>query len=131
MSTLVADAKDLVYYDGRVQPSTPISLIPGAVPSKTGATLASELKDAGDANAVVLWGPNGSVSHDVDLGPGFFNQDPSAQGVTLLHELLHYALQMNDQTIDQTYGITGQIGDTYSSAFSAWLANDCTNPNNP
>ena len=84
-STLAADASNLVYYDGRVQPSTPISSIPGAVPSQPGATLATELQaNGGDSNAVILLGPNGTLSNDIDLGSGFFAQNAATQGITLL-----------------------------------------------
>ena len=54
----------------------------------------------------------------------------STQATVLLHELLHYATQEGDQAIDQTYGITLQTGDTYSPAFTNWLAHDCQNTSN-
>jgi len=46
----------------------------------------------------------------------------------LLHELLHYALQEDDADIYNNYQIKGIYGDSPSSAFEAWLANDCKNP---
>ena len=79
-------------------------------------------------NAVVLNGPNGTLSPDVVLGQGFFYEGAPTQGITLLHELMHYTLRKNDGAIDSAYGIalTKQYPDA-SSAFQNWLSHDCKN----
>jgi hypothetical protein len=97
-------------------------LVPGAVPVPSGATIASSV---GGANAVTLWGPNHTISSNVVLGTGFFMKNYPAQQTILLHELLHYTLQKDDQQVDQKYNILPGPFDSFSSAFNNWLTNNC------
>jgi hypothetical protein len=49
------------------------------------------------------------------------------QGITLLHELLHYATKLGDVEFDRQYHITGAPGQSASAALTSWLTNDCQN----
>jgi RHS repeat-associated protein len=124
-ATLVSDAKDLTFWDGRADGAMPLSSIPGVVQSGSNRTTVGQ--ELGGSVAVTLSGAGGTVAPQVVLGGPFFNELPSSQGLTLLHELLHYALQEGDVAFDRNYGITGKPGDSASSAMSKWLANDCKN----
>jgi RHS repeat-associated protein len=121
-STLRTKASQLSFWDARVNGSVPVSMVPGAVPVPSGATIGSSI---GGANAVTLWGPNYSISPNVVLGTGFFMKNYPAQQTILLHELLHYTLQKNDQQVDQKYNILPGLFDSFSSAFNNWLTNNC------
>ena len=79
--------------------------------------------------AVVPLDPSGGFRNQSILGWSFFDQatDTGRQGIVLLHEFLHYALQADDKTLYNTFNIKGRDGDTYSSAFSNWLSLDCKN----
>ena len=48
------------------------------------------------------------------------------QGTVLVHELLHFATQLDDNAFVGTYGIALQ-GETASSAISRWLQSNCNN----
>ena len=126
--TLLSDARALNFWDARVNGNVEQSSIPGVDPyPHANSTLGQAVAGA---NAAILLGPGGSISNQVVLGLGFFTENAALQGITLLHELLHYATQENDAQIDATYGVvyTGNTVNAASSAFSAWLANDCNNP---
>ena len=86
---------------------------------------------------MILTGPpNGSassISSTVILGLQFF-LDPETgrnsnfsvgQGTVLIHELLHYAVQMGDDLFTSTYKIARQQNESSSSAINRWLQNDC------
>ena len=75
--------------------------------------------------AVILNGAGGGFINQVVLGANFYS-DPSSQGLTLLHELLHFALQKGDAGIDAHFGINVGVAGA-SASFSKWLANDCNN----
>jgi RHS repeat-associated protein len=130
LGTLKSDASDLTFWDSRVSGSILVADLPGAVGTGTIG------QAVGTSYAVTLNGPSGSISAQVVLGVSFFTdpsgdpRSPLAQGITLLHELLHYAFQENDKDIDAQFGVTLWTGDTYSSAFTNWLTHDCTNTSN-
>jgi len=90
----------------------------------TSTTLSSFF--TGSIDAVTL--TNGSyTTNQVVLGPDFFNADtPGVQGVTLLHELLHFVLQKGDADIAAYYGISVGVAGA-SASFESWLLNDCNN----
>jgi hypothetical protein len=93
----------------------------------------------GTSDAVILFGPpNGpakSISSTVILGKQFF-LDPTegvnsnmsvGQGTVLVHELLHYAVQMGDDAFASSYGIGKLENESSSSAINRWLQNGCKN----
>lgn len=61
------------------------------------------------------------------FGSAFFAEtySYSAQQITLLHEVLDYTLQRNDQQVVQKYKILPGLFDTFSSAFNKWLTSNC------
>jgi hypothetical protein len=86
----------------------------------------------GYSYAVTLWnnpvlGQASGISSNVVLGGNFFSSDPARQGITVLHELLHFRLQLTDQGIVDRYHINVSLGQSNSAAFSDWLSNDCKN----
>ena len=93
---------------------------------RSSLTLAEQV---GANKAVVPLDPSGGFRNQSILGWSFFDQatDTGRQGIVLLHEFLHYALQADDKTLYNTFNIKGRDGDTYSSAFSNWLSLDCKN----
>ena len=138
--TLLSDAGDLQFFDARATSSgnlTVRQVTPNLAPYNPSGTLQTML---GGANAQILYGPpNGSaniISSTVILGDQFF-LDPASgnnsnlavgQGTVLVHELLHYAVQMGDDLFVSSYNIKYQ--DQYessSSAINRWLQNDCNN----
>jgi hypothetical protein len=121
--TLLADAKDMTFYDGKALAHAPVSVfLPGYTSNTFGMVV-------GDNYAVTVRVPNSptALSSNIVLGSMFFNAGSSRQGLTLLHELLHYATQMDDQQFDAAYGIFGRAGETASSALTNWLSHDCQN----
>jgi RHS repeat-associated protein len=137
--TLLADATDLQFVDARANASgnqTVAQIAPALSPYNPPGTLQTML---GGANALILFGPpNGSassISNTVILGQQFFLDPPTGvnsnysvgQGTVLLHELLHYAVQMGDDLFVSDYGITQGQFESSSSAINRWLQNDCKN----
>jgi hypothetical protein len=108
-ATLLSDAKDLKFLDAR-----------------TSAGLAADL---GGNNAIDLWldpsNPSLGLSPNIVVGQKFFGFDPGRQGLTLLHELLHYATQLDDRQFDISHSIVPQVGQSWSAALTDWLSNDC------
>jgi RHS repeat-associated protein len=137
--TLLDDAKDLQFFDARATASgnqTVAQIAPALAPYNPSGTLQTIV---GGANAVILTGPpNGSassISSTVVLGLQFF-LDPETgknsnfsvgQGTVLIHELLHYGVQMGDDLFVSSYGIKQQQYESSSSAINRWLQNDCKN----
>ena len=122
--TLVTYSLNVGYWDARPSAdgaTTISSAIPGY---KQPGTFQSTV---GDSYAVTLVDGNGNPTQNIDLGSAFFNATAARQGLTLLHELLHYATGLGDQAFDSKYGIVGQNGDNASSALTAWLSHDCKN----
>jgi RHS repeat-associated protein len=135
---LRANANDITFYDARPEASgglTVAQINSSLAPYNPTGNLSSMLSGNG---AVILYGPpNGttlSISNTVLLGANFFAaswQGNNAnfavgQATFLIHELLHYSTQMDDEAFVRGYGITHQ--DQYesnSSAISRWLQNDC------
>jgi RHS repeat-associated protein len=109
----------LTFWNATTQGNTPALLLGGT----NGGTIGSYF--ANGQYAVILNGAGGSFINQVVLGANFFS-DSGAQGLTLLHELLHFDLQMGDQAIDAHFNINVGVAG-YSAAFSSWLANDCNN----
>ena len=134
---LLSDAEDLQFFDAQSTASGSQSvaqIAPGLAPYNAPGSLQSIVK----GYAVTLDGPpNGSapsISSTVLLGSNFFATSPESnaststvgQGIVLVHELLHYAVQMGDDQFASSYKIDLQ-GDTPSSAISRWLQNGCKN----
>jgi len=110
----------LTFWNATTQGSTPASLLGGT----NGGTIGSYFQNG--QYAVILNGAGG-ITNQVVLGANFFSDSSGGQqGLTLLHELLHFTLQMGDQAIDAHFGINVGVAG-YSAAFSNWLANDCNN----
>jgi RHS repeat-associated protein len=109
----------LTFWNATTQGSTPASLLGGT----NGGTIGSYFGRG--QYAVILNGTGGSFINQVVLGANFYS-DPSSQGLTLLHELLHFALQEGDAAIDRSFGINIGV-EGASGSFSKWLANDCNN----
>jgi len=89
----------------------------------------------GSNNAITLNGPSNSISGTVLLGTQFW-MDPATgsnanfsfgQGIVLVHELLHFATQLNDAQFVSQYGIQQVQYESASSAISTWLQNGCKN----
>ncbi len=126
-ATLTADAGDLQFWDARIEGIVITSVLPGVVPFGRNPGASTLAREVGNSVAVTLQGRGGTIAPVVVLGAPFFNESASDQGLTLLHELLHYATQAGDVRFDEIYGITGRPNDTPSQALSNWLLNDCKN----
>jgi hypothetical protein len=133
--TLLEDAANLTFFDARSSGSgnqTVAQVAPSLAPYNPSGTLQSLV---GGNNALTLNGPGSSISNIVLLGLQFFmdpaqgnNSDFSVgQGTVLVHELLHFATQLNDDKFVSQYGIQQQPYESASSAISRWLQNGCKN----
>jgi len=119
---LKTNAADLSFWDGRGSLGNVLaSAIPGVVEQGTIG------QAVGSNYAKILSGPEDTISPEVVLGQSFFQKNSAGQGITLLHELLHYTTQMGDKKFYEAYGIQSTDGDGYSSAISTWLIHDCKN----
>ena len=133
--TLLKKADNLVFWNGSSSGMGGVQisqLLPDIAPynqqnSANNSTLGSIV---GDSNAVTLWGPNGSISDNVDLGNNFYSSNSSKQQTTLLHELLHYATQFDDNGFVQQYGIQPAPYESSSAAISDWINHDCPKSTN-
>ena len=126
-ATLTADAGDLQFWDARVEGIVITSVLPGVVPFGRNPWASTLAREVGNNVAVTLQGRGGTIAPEVVLGAPFFSESASDQGLTLLHELLHYATQAGDVQFDLNYKITGPPGESASQALSNWLLHDCNN----
>lgn len=129
---LTQKAGDLSFWDVRINATVPLSAIGAANVQLSNGKFATNIGTAmtlyPSAAAVTLGAVGGGLSNNVVLGSYFFNNESAGdQGITLLHELLHYATQLGDVQFDQKYGITGAPGQSASAALTSWLTNDCHN----
>jgi len=86
-----------------------------------------EFADAQGGDAVTLF--HQDASGNVQTLPitllkqGFYDATSEQQGVLLVHELLHYALNMNDDQIQAYFGY--DPADYVGDPLTAWLTSDC------
>jgi hypothetical protein len=115
-----------MYFDGRPSEdgSVPIARILGPdLEPRRGDTFNSV---SYGANAAILrYNSSGDISRYVVLGANFFGQTVADQGITLAHEVFHYATNKDDWAFGRLAGYTGKDFSAASAAFSAWLKAGC------
>jgi RHS repeat-associated protein len=125
-SKTLAKAQDIMYFDGRPSEdgSVPIARILGPdLEPRLGETFNSV---SYGANAVILrYKSSGDISRYVVLGANFFGRTATDQGITLAHEVFHYATGLGDRELGRLAGYTGKDFSAASEAFSAWLKAGC------
>ena len=86
---LASHTGDITFLDARTSPD-----LQAIVLTNNAVTL---LNDPTNASA--------GISGNVVLGSAFFSSGAGRQGITILHEFLHYDLQMDDKTFDTNYKV--------------------------
>jgi RHS repeat-associated protein len=133
LTAVAANAANVTYwFGGGDEGNTTIQSITGYVdPQNPGITLAQD-GAGGNVDAEVLEDANGNCcSNNIVLYQGYFDMNAQDQNLTLIHENLHAALDLNDRGLAARLGLgafpdTSFGNTTASQAISNWLSRDCT-----